>query len=118
MTFYVEPCIIYVHIQEIFMFIQGNLNYTYSGRKKNSYKVKKVQKAFVPLNTKKHHQFSPIWWEQKKKEIESKKEFLPWTDPDCQLYKKEVSSKYTVSIPYNKGNYQVIPNEDVKHIGK
>ena len=103
---------------EKYMFIQGNLNYTYSGRrKKNTYKVKKVQKTFVPLNPKKHHQFSPVWWEQKKKQHKSR-EFLPWTDPSCQLYKKDISSKYTVSVPYNKGAYQVISKEDVKHIGK
>ena len=99
------------------MFIQGNLNYTYSGRKKNTYKVKKVQKPFIPLNPKKHHQFSPVWWEQKKNQAKSR-EFLPWTNPDCQLYKKNISSKYTVSVPYNKGAYQVISEEDVKHIGK
>tara|TARA_R100001440_G_scaffold62225_1_gene82286 strand:- start:31 stop:333 length:303 start_codon:yes stop_codon:yes gene_type:complete len=100
------------------MFIQGSLNYTYSGRrKKNTYKVKKVQKTFVPLNPKKHHQFSPVWWEQKKNQHKSR-EFLPWTDPNCQLYKKDISSKYTVSVPYNKGAYQVISKEDVKHIGK
>ena len=103
---------------EKYMFIQGNLNYTYSGRrKKNTYKVKKVQKTFVPLNPKKHHQFSPVWWEQKKKQHKSR-EFLPWTDPNCQLYKKDISSKYTVSVPYNKGAYQVISKEDIKHIGK
>ena len=99
------------------MFIQGNLNYTYSGRKKNTYKVKKVQKPFIPLNPKKHHQFSPVWWEQKKKQAKSR-EFLPWTDPSCQLYKKNISSKYTVSVPYNKGAYQVISEEHVKHIVK
>tara|TARA_B100001094_G_scaffold73603_1_gene69948 strand:+ start:8663 stop:8962 length:300 start_codon:yes stop_codon:yes gene_type:complete len=99
------------------MFIQGNLNYTYSGRKKTTHKVKKVKKAFVPLNTKKHLQFHPSWWDSQRK-AESKKDFLPWTDPECQLYRKEISSKYTVSIPYNKGTYQVISNEDVKHIGK
>ena len=82
------------------MFIQGNLNYTYSGRKKNTYKVKKVQKPFIPLNPKKHHQFNPVWWEQKKNQAKSR-EFLPWTDPSCQLYKKNISSKYTVSVPYN-----------------
>ena len=102
---------------EKYMFIQGNLNYTYSGRRKKSYKVKKVEKTFVPLNPKKHHQFSPVWWEQKKNQHKSR-EFLPWTDPNCELYKKDISSKYTVSVPYNKGAYQVISKEDVKHIGK
>ena len=27
-------------------------------------------------------------------------------------YKKEISSKYTVSIAYNKGTYQVIPDDE------
>jgi|TARA_X000000950_G_C13769052_1_gene600150 hypothetical protein len=99
------------------MFIQGNLNYTYSGRKKKTYKVKKVKKTFIPLNPQKHQQFRSIWWEQKKNQPKSR-EFLPWTDPKCQLYKKEISSKYTVSVPYNKGAYQVISKEDVKYIGK
>jgi hypothetical protein len=33
-------------------------------------------------------------------------------------YKQEVSKKYTVAIAYNKGAYQVIPNENIKDIGK
>jgi len=113
-----KPCIIYVLISEDFMFIQGSLSHTYSGRKKKSYKVKKVQKAFKPLNAKKHQQqFHPAWWEDQRKK-ETSKDFLPYTDPECKLYKKEISSKYTVSIPYNKGTYQVISENDIEHIGK
>jgi hypothetical protein len=33
-------------------------------------------------------------------------------------YKKEISKNYTVAIAFNKGAYQVIPNCDIKHIGK
>jgi len=33
-------------------------------------------------------------------------------------YKKEVSKNYTVAIGYNKGGYQVIPNKEIKDIGK
>ncbi len=33
-------------------------------------------------------------------------------------YQKEVSSKYTVAVAYNKGAYQVISRDDVKNIGK
>ena len=69
------------------MFIQGNLNYTYSGRKKKSYKVKKVQKTFIPLNPKKHHQFSPVWWEQKKNQPKSR-EFLPGLIQTVNFIKK------------------------------
>jgi hypothetical protein len=33
-------------------------------------------------------------------------------------YKEEAKSKYTVAIAYNKGSYQIIPKEDLEHIGK
>lgn len=33
-------------------------------------------------------------------------------------YKEYAKSKYTVAIAYNKGSYQVIPKEDLEHIGK
>ena len=33
-------------------------------------------------------------------------------------WKVEISKKYTVAPAYNKGAYQVIPREDVEHIGK
>ena len=38
--------------------------------------------------------------------------------PEDTSYKKEISKQYTVSIAYNKGNYQVIPKDEVKDIGK
>ena len=33
-------------------------------------------------------------------------------------YKKEASKNFTVANGYNKGNYQVIPKNEIKHIGK
>ena len=33
-------------------------------------------------------------------------------------YKQEISNKYTISVAYNKGAYQVIPKGDIKWIGK
>ena len=38
--------------------------------------------------------------------------------PADTSYKQEVSSNYTISIPYNKGAYQVIPVDDIKKIGR
>lgn len=37
--------------------------------------------------------------------------------PDTS-YKKEASKNFTVAIGYNKGGYQVIPRNEIKHIGK
>lgn len=99
------------------------MNHTYSGRRKNKLKIRKKKQAeFVPLSREKHS-FSPAWWEEKKKE--KKKEmkstpFLPFEPKQLEdiSYREEVSKKYTVSIPYNKGAYQVVPNDEIKNIGK
>lgn len=37
--------------------------------------------------------------------------------PD-NTYKEEASKNFTVAIGYNKGGYQVIPNSEIKDIGK
>ena len=33
-------------------------------------------------------------------------------------YKAKESQNFTVAIGYNKGGYQVIPKDEIKHIGK
>ena len=96
------------------MIIQGSIGHTYSGRKrKNISKVKKAQKPFIPLERSK-----PALW--KLREVEYKS--APLTPPKKvkidHSYKKEISKNYTVAIAFNKGAYQVIPNCDIKHIGK
>jgi hypothetical protein len=35
-----------------------------------------------------------------------------------QSWKKEASKNFTVAPAYNKGAYQVVPRNEVKHIGK
>jgi len=37
--------------------------------------------------------------------------------PDTS-YKAKESQNFTVAIGYNKGGYQVIPKDEIKHIGK
>lgn len=101
------------------MIIHGSINHTYSGRRKKKLKTqKRKQPEFVPLKREKHL-FQPAWWEEKKKEQKSApfKPFEPRRVEDTS-YRQEVSKKYTVSIPYNKGAYQVVPNDEVKNIGK
>ena len=96
------------------MIIQGSIGHTYSGRKrKNISKVKKAQKPFIPLERSK-----PALWKLREGEYKS----APLTPPKKvkidHSYKKEISKNYTVAIAFNKGAYQVIPNSDIKHIGK
>lgn len=101
------------------MIVQGSIGHTYSGRRKKTLKVKKQKQAkFVPL-TREKYSFSPAWWEEKKQEQKSAP-FIPFEPKQLEdtSYRQEVSKKYTVSIPYNKGAYQVVPNDDIKNIGK
>jgi len=95
----------------------GSLRYDPSGRKRKTKalnKCKRPQRTFTPMVSSVHS--NPHYTFQK--EYPS----APLTPPKQIIqddsYKKEVSSKYTVSIAYNKGTYQVIPDENIKHIGK
>lgn len=95
------------------MIIKNNLRYDQHGRKRKSKATKAVKapaqewKTFAPeptfRRTTKEYPSAPM------------SQYTPARDSS---YKKEASSNYTVSIAYNKGAYQVIPKEEVKHIGK
>ena len=37
---------------------------------------------------------------------------------EWQKEKQKISSTYTIAPAYNKGAYQVVPKNEVKHIGK
>lgn len=94
--------------------IKGSMLYDQHGRKRKVSKLYKSSKA-IP-NFKKQ--------ETKTFKTESSKSKYPsqsvgeYTVPEDTSYKAEISKQYTVSIPYNKGAYQVIPKSEVKHIGK
>ena len=100
------------------MIIQGSINYSYSGRKRNKVaKVKRVKKPFIPLE-KSEHVFKPAPWAKRDKVYKSAALTAPKPFIPNDSYKKEISKNYTVAIAFNKGAYQVIPNQDIKHIGK
>ena len=91
------------------MIIKGNMRYSPSGRKRKTNAYKKKRKPNSRLEEIKAHR--------------EKYPSLPIgstkpTEPVDNSYKQEVSKKYTVAIAYNKGAYQVIPNENIKDIGK
>jgi len=95
------------------MIIKNNLRYDQHGRKRKSKVTKAVQtetqqwKTFAPeptfRRTTTQYPSAPV------------SQYTPARDSS---YKKEASSNYTVSIAYNKGAYQVIPKEEIEHIGK
>ena len=92
------------------MIISGSLRYSPSGRKRNTKAWSKARKPdFVAQSTK--------TISTKTQEIPSSKttSYKPMKDSS---YKLEESKKFTVAPAYNKGAYQVIPEGDVKWIGK
>ena len=106
------------------MFIKGSMNYDQHGRKR-----KKTPRKRRSSNGSRQWTSSQIqdhslssspnleesWKHREKYPSMPIGEYKPERD---NSYKKEVSKNYTVSIAYNKGSYQVIPKEDVEHIGK
>ena len=108
------------------MIFKGSINYDQHGRKRKK-RITSKRRSSSGLG---HHSFtvatrdhaphaSPVL-EQARLHREKYPsmpigEYKP--DKDTS-YKKEISKNYTVSIAYNKGAYQVIPKDDVEHIGK
>ncbi len=101
--------------------IYGNMRYDFKGRKRKplprkSSKRKATSKGETPS-------MSP-----RMKEIKEFNEKYPSYSGKAKAsepalveedsYKEEAKSKYTVAIAYNKGSYQIIPKEDLEHIGK
>ncbi len=106
----------------------GSLRYGPTGKKrKGYYKTKSLSAKSRTKETGKSLKPDPYRIAQVK-ESENHRKMYPSLDiysvgkvsgtkPD-DSYKKEVSKNYTVAIGYNKGGYQVIPNSEIKDIGK
>ena len=108
------------------MIIKGSMNYDRHGRKRKNRPTHKRrssngsgQRTFVPLVQDHTLPSSPILEASRKhREKYPSMPIGEYSPPKDTSYKKEVSKNYTVSIAYNKGAYQVIPKDDVEHIGK
>ena len=108
------------------MIIKGSMNYDRHGRKRKNRPASKRrssngsgQRTFVPLVQDHSLPSSPILEASRKhREKYPSMPMGEYSPPKDTSYKKEVSKNYTVSIAYNKGAYQVIPKDDVEHIGK
>ena len=98
------------------MIIKGSMNYTPSGRKRktNAWKKAKAKPNFV-AQSKKTFKEEKV---EKQKEIPSMKSTSGHCSVADNSWKVEISKQYTVAPAYNKGAYQVIPKDDIKHIGK
>jgi len=78
-------------------------------KRRKTARARKPRAPFVPLQV------------SSNRKAESKIPSAPigkYVEPKDLSYQKEVSSKYTVAIAYNKGAYQVISRENIKDIGR
>lgn len=87
------------------MIVQGSLNYSPSGRKRKTIRTRKKK---------------PVFKEMKARTVDKVQRYQSVVPTACSTSKVEHPKLegYTVAIPYNKGAYQVIPNSDIKYIGK
>ena len=95
------------------MIIKGNMTYDQYGRKRKSKFTKAVRSPAQQWKT-----FAPDTTFRRTTEQYPSAPLSQYTPPQDNTYKQKESKNYTVSIAYNKGAYQVIPKEEVKHIGK
>jgi len=93
---------------------KGSMNHTFSGRKKVRLQAAKSGRISVKsLNV----AASPSY-RRDTVSYPSVEEAGAVSSRDMSDYKAEISSKYTIAPAYNKGAYQVISRDNVKHIGK
>jgi len=88
------------------MIVKGSLNYTISGRKKKTARSKSKKYEFRELKTK------PTYREEK--HYMSR---IPRVHATAKSRPVQ-GNRVTIAIAYNKGAYQVIPESDIKYIGK
>lgn len=94
----------------------GSMTHSYNGKKRKTNAWKKVKQT--------PPEFKPLTNYNLGKSSEDHREKYPsvcemkYTPQKDTSYKREESKKFTVAPAYNKGAYQVIPKDDVKHIGR
>jgi len=95
------------------MIIKGYMTYDQHGRKRKSKVTKAVRKPVQQWKT-----FAPEPTYRRTTPEYPSAPLSEYTPAEDTSYKQKASKNYTVSIAYNKGAYQVIPKDDVEHIGK
>jgi hypothetical protein len=97
----------------------GSLRYSPCGRKRKTTSLKSKRRskptfiAYKPVKTLAQQQM-----EEFNKKYPSYTGTGKYEPAEDQSWKKEASKNFTVAPAYNKGAYQVVPRNEVKHIGK
>lgn len=91
------------------------MSYSYSGRKRGSStrttKKKHIVRSDATMPTYSNYR------ETKQYPSHDAKSCATTVDPNL-AEKLEASKNYTVAVAYNKGAYQVVSKDNIKHIGK
>ena len=99
------------------MIIKGSMNYDSHGRRRRRIQAKRKKKASMGWSPVKRKEYQANKERNKQKKIASAP-IGEYKVPKDTSYKKEVSKSYTLAPAYNKGAYQVISKENIKHIGR
>jgi hypothetical protein len=99
------------------MIVQGSMNYTTSGRKMGSKSRRKRRQIYHWKTRTEATPIAPVNWRQPTEEYPSVELGSPNTE-ETAAKEHYVSSNHTIAPAYNKGAYQVISKDDIKHIGK
>ncbi len=97
----------------------GSIRYDHHGRKRKTKALtprRKAKQVFIPL--KKEKTFAEQRMEEFNNKYPSHTGNSRYEAPEDTSWKAEESKNFTVAPAYNKGAYQVIPQNDVEHIGK
>ena len=102
------------------MIINGSLNYDSHGRKRKTVRKKRTTKQS------KWKSLGAVAQQGERRTCTAKVAgSIPVSSTNAgkgtkadNSWKVEISKQYTVAPAYNKGAYQVIPREDIEHIGK
>lgn len=93
------------------MIVQGSLNYTTSGRKKKSMPKCNSLKSKGKYEPPKVFRRETPYYPSRTTDVH-----VAALKDTSELV--EISSKFTIAPAYNKGAYQVISPDNIKHIGK
>jgi hypothetical protein len=93
------------------MIIKGSLNYTTSGRRRNSVSQRNKFKSKGKYEPSKVFRRETPHYPSRTSDVQ-----VATLKDNSELI--EISSKFTIAPAYNKGAYQVISPENIKYIGK
>ena len=97
----------------------GSLRYDMNGRKRKMARTSmKKAKALIfqgYVDVPAYSRHDPVIERQRYPSATVTSIYIPAQDTS---YKREVSAQYTIAPAYNKGAYQVVSPNDIKHIGK